>query len=286
MHLNPKPLSMPHYTYTAVDAATGRARTGELAGADEESVVGGLKARGLHPIALAPCADPEDAAAGPTPAVAGQVLPGGTFRRWLRPAGNRELTIFTRQLAALVDAGVPLVRSLDLLARQERNPTWRGVIAGLAETIRAGGTLSDGMSRHPRVFDRLFLGMIRAGESGGTLEVVLERLARHLEKAGKVQARMKAAMAYPVVIMVAAVAIVAALLTLVVPRFEGVFAGMLKGAPLPVLTQRRARHQPLGRTTRADDPRSRGAGRGGFPRPAPHGRRCAASPTGSASGCR
>jgi type IV pilus assembly protein PilC len=228
---------MPHYTYTAIDAATGRERTGELAGADDESAIGGLKARGLYPISLAPCAEPEDAAAGPTPAMAAPVLPGGRFRPWCRSAGSRELTIFTRQLAALVNAGVPLVRSLDLLARQERNPTWRAVIAGLADAIRAGATLSDGMSRHSRVFDRLFLGMIRAGESGGTLDLVLERLARHLEKTGKVQARMKAAMAYPVVIMVVAVAIVAALMTLVVPRFEAVFAGMLKGAPLPALTQ-------------------------------------------------
>jgi type IV pilus assembly protein PilC len=134
--------------------------------------------------------------------------------------------IFTRQLAALVGAGMPLVRALDLVASQEQNPAWREVIVGLADGIRAGGTLARGMMRHPRVFDRLYVGMVTAGESGGRIEVVLERLARHLEKSGRVESRVKAAMTYPIVVMTVAVAIVAALMTFVVPRFEKIFLTM------------------------------------------------------------
>lgn len=157
--------------------------------------------------------------------------------RWRRSVGAREVTIFTRQLAALVGAGMPLVRGLDLLARQERNPRWRAVIRGLGDGVRGGGTFSDGLAQQPRLFDRMYVGLVRSGESSGSLELVLERLARHREKTGRTKARVQAAMAYPVVIMAVAVAIVAALLVLVVPRFEAIFAGVLKGAPLPALTQ-------------------------------------------------
>jgi type IV pilus assembly protein PilC len=228
---------MPRYTYTAIDAATGRQHTGELAGADDESVIDGLKARGLFPISLTPCGPMETAAAGLTPSLGALILRGHRLTPWRRSVGSREVAIFARQLAVLINAGLPLVRSLDLLARQERNPAWRAMIVGLADGIRAGGAFSDALARQPKVFDRLFLGMIRAGESGGTLDLVLERLARHLEKAGRARARMKAAMAYPAVIMAVAAAIVAALLAFVVPRFEAIFVGVLKGAPLPALTR-------------------------------------------------
>jgi type IV pilus assembly protein PilC len=228
---------MPTYTYTAIEAASGRKRAGELDSADVDTAIGALKTRGLHPIALAPMTEPDEGRAGRAPAGSAWVAPGGRWPRLRRAAGTKELTILTRQLAALVNAGMPLVRSLDLLARQERNPAWRAVIAGLADVIRAGGTLSDGLRRHPKIFDRLYVGMIQAGESGGTLDLVLDRLARHLEKVGQVRARMKAAMTYPVVIMVVAVVIVAGLMAFVVPRFEAIFVGVLKGAPLPALTQ-------------------------------------------------
>jgi type IV pilus assembly protein PilC len=154
-----------------------------------------------------------------------------------RAPGKQERAIFTRQLAALVGAGMPLVRALDLIARQERNPAWREVIAGLADGIRAGGTLARGMMRHPKIFDRLYIGMVTAGESGGRIEVVLERLACHLEKSGRIESRVRAAMTYPIVVMMVAVAIVAALMTFVVPRFEKIFLTMLNGAPLPALTK-------------------------------------------------
>jgi type IV pilus assembly protein PilC len=223
---------MPTFTYTAIDAATGREKTGRLDGPGAEAAISDLKARGLYPTGLAAAT-----AAGAVPAGPGKVPAGGHFRPLGRSVRRNELMIFTRQLAALVGAGMPVVRGLDLLARQERNPAWRAVIGSLADDIRSGGTISDGLARHPKIFDRLYLGMVKAAESGGMLAVVLERLARHLEKSAQIRARVQAAMIYPVVIMIVAGAIVAALLALVVPKFERIFNEVLKGAPLPALTQ-------------------------------------------------
>jgi len=224
---------MNRYCYVAIDGPTGRRHRGEITGADEAAAIAALRVRGLFPVSLAPGGE----AAGPAPVDAIPAFSPPGLARWHRRVGAREVTIFTRQLAALVTAGMPLVRGLDLLARQERHPRWRAVIEGLADGIRAGGTLSDGLARHPRLFDRMFVGLVRAGETGGTLELVLERLARHREKAVRTKARLQAATAYPLVIMAVATAIVAALLVFVVPRFEAIFSGVLKGAPLPVLTR-------------------------------------------------
>jgi type IV pilus assembly protein PilC len=228
---------MPRYTYTAIDAATGREHTGELDRVDAETAVTDLKARGLFPTALAPVEETSGARLETVPVEPVRSSVGGPLRRFRRTVGAKELMIFTRQLSALAGAGMPLVRSLDLLARQEHNPAWRAVIVSLADGIRSGGTLSDGLMRHPKVFDRLYVGMVKAGETGGTLAVVLGRLAFHLEKAGRIRARVKSAMTYPLVIMVVAVSIVAGLMAFVIPRFEKIFAGVLRGAPLPMLTQ-------------------------------------------------
>jgi len=228
---------MPRYTYTAIDAATGREHTGELDREDAEIAVVDLKARGLFPTTLAPAKETADAGFGTKSVKFVRSSRGGRFRQLRRAAGAKELTIFMRQLSALVSAGMPLVRSLDLLARQERNPAWQAVIVSLADAIRAGGTLSDGLLRHSKIFDRLCIGMIKAGEAGGRLDVVLERLAHHLEKTGRIRARVQSAMIYPVVIMIVATGIVAGLMMFVVPKFEKIFTGLLKGAPLPALTQ-------------------------------------------------
>jgi type IV pilus assembly protein PilC len=228
---------MPRYTYTAIDAATGREHTGDLEREDAETAVVDLKTRGLFPTTLAPARETADAGDETMPVKFVRSPRGGHFRRLRRTIGTKELTVFTRQLSALVSAGMPLVRSLDLLARQERNPAWQAIIVSLADAIRSGGTLSDGLLRHPKIFDRLCVGMIKAGEAGGRLDVVLERLAHHLEKTGRIKARVQSAMTYPVVIMVVAAGIVGGLMAFVVPKFEKIFTGVLKGAPLPALTQ-------------------------------------------------
>ena len=229
---------MPTFTYAAIDAATGRERTGMLDSAGEEAAIADLKARGLYPTVLAAVKATGATKTGAVvPTGRGKISAGGHFRRFGRNVRRNDLMVFTRQLAALIGAGMPVVRGLDLLARQEQNPAWRAVIVSLADGIRSGGTIAEGLARHPRIFDRLYVGMIKAAESGGMLAVVLERLARHLEKSSQIKARVQSAMTYPVVIMVVAVSIVVALLAFVVPKFEKIFTEVLKGAPLPALTQ-------------------------------------------------
>ncbi|MSU70670.1 MAG: hypothetical protein EXS39_07845 [Opitutaceae bacterium] len=162
-------------------------------------------------------------------------------RKWtttiVRTISAKALTVFTRQLARLVRAGLPLLRALEVLERQEQNATFQAVLVRLSETIRSGGSFSDGLRRHPKVFDRLYVNMVSAGEVGGVLALVLERHTVFTEKTGRIKGRIGSAMTYPVIIIIVAVAIVAALMVLVVPKFQGIFLGVLKGQSMPALTQ-------------------------------------------------
>lgn len=230
---------MPTFTYTAIDVNTGREQRGSVPGADEADAAAGLKARGLYPVAL-DIADSDSGSVSRTGSSAA-ALSGrpGWFRT--RPGGRlpgrRELTVFTRQLATLVRAGMPLLRGLEVLGRQQPEGPMREVITEVAETIRTGGSLSDGLARHPRVFDGLYVSMVRAGEAGGALDTVLDRLAEFLEKSRRLRGRVKAALTYPVVILTVAAVVVGVLVVLVIPRFESIFANLLKGQPLPALTR-------------------------------------------------
>ena len=150
---------------------------------------------------------------------------------------SKVLTTFTRQLATLVDAGLPLLRGLRVLEKQERNATLKKIIGELALSIEGGSTFSEGLAQHPKVFNRLFVNMVKAGELGGVLEVVLQRLAEFMEKAQKIRGKVVAAMFYPIAVMVVAVAIMGVLMTMVIPKFKLVFEGMLEGKELPPFTR-------------------------------------------------
>ena len=150
---------------------------------------------------------------------------------------SESVTIFSRQLATLLTAGLPLLRSLEVIGRQEKNPYFKSVIEQLADNVRTGNKFSDGLAQHPKVFDSLYVNMARAGEAGGVLDVVLDRVATFQEKSLKTKAKIKSAMVYPVVIMVVAVVIVALLMVFVVPRFQKIFDDMLKGQAMPAVTE-------------------------------------------------
>jgi type IV pilus assembly protein PilC len=149
---------------------------------------------------------------------------------------TKVLTTFTRQLATLVDAGLPLLRGLRVLEKQERNATLKSIIAKLAVSIEGGSTFSEGLAQHPKVFNRLFVNMVKAGELGGVLEVVLNRLSEFMEKAQKIKGKVKAAMFYPIAVLIVATGILSILLVYVIPKFKDVFAGMLEGQGLPKFT--------------------------------------------------
>lgn len=152
------------------------------------------------------------------------------------PINAKGQAVFTRQLATLVKAGMPIMRSLEVLARQEKRPAFKAVIDDCADTIRSGGNFSDGLSGHPKAFDRLYINMVKAGEAGGVLQTVLERLAVFTEKTVKIRAKIVAAMVYPAIISLVAGGIMIVLMVFVVPKFQEVFFTMLKGKPLPWLT--------------------------------------------------
>ena len=159
-------------------------------------------------------------------------------RRWFAPRiKSKALSVFTRQVAILLKAGMPILRTLEVLIRQEKNAGFRSVLEEIADVIRSGGNISEGLSAHPQIFDRLYVNMVKAGEAGGVMPTVFERLAVFIEKAERIKGRVKAAMIYPVIIVCVAVAIVAVLMVVVVPKFEDIFSGLLKGQPLPWLTQ-------------------------------------------------
>ena len=147
------------------------------------------------------------------------------------------LTPFTRQLAALIDAGLPLLRGLEVLREQEENAVLKRTIASVAEAIESGSTFSESLAQHPKIFNRLYVNMVRAGEAGGVLDVTLDRLAGFQEKAQKIKGKVTAALVYPAVVMGVAVAIMAFLMVVIVPKFKEIFADLLEGQRLPALTE-------------------------------------------------
>ncbi|MBQ9094831.1 MAG: type II secretion system F family protein [Akkermansia sp.] len=148
---------------------------------------------------------------------------------------QKELMVFTRQLATLIDAGLPLLQSLTVLQKQEPNPNLRATIAAIADSVQGGSTFSEALSAYPKLFNRLFVNMVKAGEIGGVLEVVLRRLAEYQEKANKLRSKVVSAMVYPTIILVIAVGILVFLMLVIVPEFKVMFEG--QGMELPALSE-------------------------------------------------
>lgn len=148
-----------------------------------------------------------------------------------------KLMVFCRQFSTMVDAGVSLVRCLDVLSRQTTDPKLKKILLDLGDRVEGGESLSRAMQRHPRTFSNLFIGLVRAGEVGGVLEESLQRLAQFLEKDEELKRRVKAALTYPVLVMLAALAIVVFLFAYVVPQFAAIFEDIgLKNTEMPPLT--------------------------------------------------
>jgi type IV pilus assembly protein PilC len=150
---------------------------------------------------------------------------------------SKILMIFTRQLATLIDSGLPLLRSLNVLAKQERDKVLKKTINKVADSVQSGSTFSDALALHPRIFNDLYVNMVKAGEVGGVLELVLNRLSEFQEKAAKIKNKVVAAMVYPAIVMTMAVGILGFLLVFIVPKFETIFHDLLGDKPLPPVTR-------------------------------------------------
>jgi type IV pilus assembly protein PilC len=146
---------------------------------------------------------------------------------------KKSVAIFTRQLATMIDAGLPLVQSLDILANQEESETFQEIIKTIKNEVESGATLAAALQKHPRVFDNMYVNLVVAAEEAGTLDVILGRLATHIEKMEALKKKIKSAMVYPSMIVTVAIGVTIVLMVFVVPVFEKLFAGMGQGLPLP-----------------------------------------------------
>ena len=235
---------MPRYNYIALDAR-GQESSGVLDAESQNDAIAQLRQAGYFPKSLS------DEGKGPKGKAKGAVAAsggGGSMlkkdikininipfleKKTIKP---RTLMIFTRQLATLIDAGLPLLRGLTVLSKQEPDPVLKKTIVNIAESVQAGGTFSEALTGHPKIFNKLYVNMVKAGELGGVLEIVLLRLAEFQEKAQKIKNKVVAAMFYPAIVLIIAVVIMGFLLAFIVPKFKAIFDDMLGGKPLPALT--------------------------------------------------
>lgn len=217
---------MPVFSYTAVDPA-GKQHSGTIEASDTNTASLAVKNMGYFPtnITEGNLAASQSSFSSPAHANA----KGGKVK-------GKVLMVFTRQLATLIDSGLPLLRSLRTLMKQERNVPLRAAMTNLADSVESGSTFSEALAQHPKIFNKLYVNMVKAGELGGVLEVVLTRLAEFQEKSQRIRGKVISALVYPIVVLCIAVGILAFLLLFIVPRFEAIFQDMLAGKPLPALT--------------------------------------------------
>ena len=218
---------MPEYKYTAIDR-TGAQTSGKIEAVNDEQARQKLMAKGLMVTTLA------NDGGSAKPASAPVVAAKGGFSFGAKVSQN-DVTVMTRQLATLIVAGLPLLRALELITKQERNPAFKVILSNVVDSVSQGNNLSEALQAHPKVFDKLFVNMVRAGEAGGVLDKVLDRLAKFREKAERIQKKVKAAMVYPGVVMSVAIIIVYILMVKVVPSFQKLLDG--QKTQMPPLTE-------------------------------------------------
>ena len=216
---------MPAYNYIAMDAK-GREQKGKINAPNEEAVANELRRKGMFPTSIR--------AAVKTKAAKSKRSGGMNINIGSSNINRKDLTIVTRQLAILLDAGLPLIRSLHTLERQAKSPAVRIVLGKTAETVEGGATFAEALSQHPKSFDKLFLNMVRAGEASGAMETILDRLAGFMEKAARISGKVKSAMIYPAVILSISLLAVVGLMIFIVPNFSKIFSDLLgPNEPLP-----------------------------------------------------
>ena len=235
---------MPKFNYVAMDSR-GKETKGTLEVNSQNEAIGRLKEMGFFPTKVFEADKTKEKSdkkgkPGDKTARHGAAKKGINFNIKIPGLGgkvkSKNLVTFTRQLATLVDAGLPLLRGLRVLERQERNPVMKEVLGKIGQAVEGGSTFSESLAQHPKIFNRLFVSMVKAGELGGVLEVVLNRLAEFMEKAQKINGKVVAALFYPTAVITVAIVILGVLMTVVVPKFQEIFADMLAGKSLPRFT--------------------------------------------------
>jgi type IV pilus assembly protein PilC len=207
---------MPIYTWVA-KTKKGRTIKGELDAADEKVARFQLKRRNLTIKKLKP--KPKDMFANVS---------------FMQPKiTSKDIVIFTRQFSTMIDAGLPIVQGLTILAEQAENASFKVVLKEIVSNVEGGLSLAEAMEKHPKVFDKLFVHLVAAGEVGGILDIILQRLAAYIEKTQKLKAQIKSAMMYPLIVLIVAIVVIGIILIFVIPVFEEMFASFGSALPLP-----------------------------------------------------
>jgi type IV pilus assembly protein PilC len=219
---------MASFTFEAVDGKGNKVKK-DVEASDRDDAMAKIKGMGLFPTKV------KEKEAAPAAVAA---APGGKKKGKVFTIGGvsmRALTTFTQQLATLQDAGLPIVRSLRILEGQLKPSLLKNCLMDVADDVESGATLSEAMAKHPKAFDRLYVGMIKAGEAGGVLDTILDRLSHFMEKSLRLRKKVIGALIYPVVVTVVAVGILAGIMKFVIPAFQKMFKEV--GVSLPVMTE-------------------------------------------------
>ena len=224
---------MATFAYEALNAA-GKPQKGTVEAASSEEAIQRIKAQGYFPTLVK-----EQKASKKASPEAGEA---GAKRKKKRGGGvsvgrvsQKQLTLFTRQLSTLQDAGLPLLRSLQILEQQAKPGRMKNILGAVCEDVEGGTSLSEALAKHPRAFNRLYTKMVAAGEIGGVLDIILQRLAEFMEKAQRLKRKIVGALVYPAVVVFVAVAIVTFIMWFIIPKFQEIFADF--GVPLPSITR-------------------------------------------------
>lgn len=226
---------MAIFNYVAIDKS-GKETRGKLEVAGNQEAMDLIRQKGLYPVSITeekpkaerPSSGAKGGAEEPKPAKSVYTISFGGV-------SAKQITIFTRQLATLIGSGLPLVRALYVLERQEKGGVLKSTIRGLAEQVEGGSSFSEALAKYPKSFPSLYVNTVKAGETGGVLEVVLTRLAEFAEKSQKLEGRIKSAMIYPALVLTMALSVLGFLITFIVPRFLQIFKEM--EVELPVMTK-------------------------------------------------
>ncbi len=224
---------MPIYAFEAMNSS-GQEVKDEIEAASSEEAIAKIRSRGYFPTRVREKAGKKKVAKKPG-AAAGPVQPSRKMPLSVGGVPKKQVVSFTRQLSTLQDAGLPILRSLQILEQQQKPGLLKAIIGAVADDVEGGGSLSEAMSRHPKAFDKLYVNMIAAGEAGGVLDIILARLADFMEKAAKLKKKVIGAMIYPAVVITIAVGIVSMIMIFVIPKFEQIFSDF--NTELPGITK-------------------------------------------------
>src|SRR5215203_1014128 len=224
---------MPFYAFEAMNSS-GQEVKDEIEATSSDEAIKKIRSKGFFPTKVREKAQKKSVKKKKEE----EATSGGPKRKMPLSIGGvprKQLVNFTRQLSTLQDAGLPILRSLQILEQQQKPGLLKAIVGGVADEVESGGSLSDAMANYPKAFDKLYVNMINAGEAGGVLDIILSRLADFMEKAAKLKKKVIGAMIYPAVVISIAVGIVSMIMIFVIPKFEDIFRDF--GTKLPTITQ-------------------------------------------------